>query len=146
MNPKDKSYEVEFNAGDYILREGANCDSLIIVKSGQIKIFKVSQSGAEIPLGIVQSGEYLGEMAMINDRSHSANAVALTKVVCIKLPTNVIEEQLKTVPSWLVALTRGLVHKLIKTNEVLRRNSIVDDSLSTAVKAISHREDNKKSA
>ena len=138
---KDKVQEITYNPGDYILREGANCDSLIIVKSGQIEIFRTTQNGSHIPLGIVQSGEYLGEMAILTDRSHTANAVALTQTVCLKLPTHFIEEQLKTVPSWLVALTRGLVHKLIKTNEVLRRNSIVDDSLSTAVRAISDRVD-----
>lgn len=140
MFTKDKVQEVEYNAGDYILREGAKCDTLIIVKSGQIEVFKTSNSGAHIPLGIVQSGEYLGEMAMISDRPHSANAVALTKTLCIKIPTAVIEDQLKELPSWLVALTRGLVYKLNKTNDVLRRNGIVDDTLTTAVRAISERE------
>lgn len=136
-----KIQEIEFNPGEYILREGTNCDSLIVVKSGQIEVFKTGSHGVKIPLGLVQSGEYLGEMAMISDRPHSANAVALTKTVCIKIPTATIEEQLKELPSWLVALTRGLVYKLNKTNDVLRRNGIVDSTLSTAVRAISDRED-----
>lgn len=140
MFGKDKVQEVEYNPGDYILREGANCDTLIIVKSGQIEIFKTGHNGTHIPLGLVQSGEYLGEMAMISDRAHSANAVALTKTICIKIPTAVIEDQLKDLPSWLVALTRGLVYKLNKTNDVLRRNGIVDDTLTTAVRAIMERE------
>ncbi|MCC6137299.1 MAG: cyclic nucleotide-binding domain-containing protein [Bdellovibrionaceae bacterium] len=142
---KEKVQEVEYNPGDYILREGANCDHLIIVKSGQIEVFKIGIGGTHIPLGLVQSGEYLGEMAMISDRPHSANAVALTKTLCIRIPTSVIEEQLKELPSWLVALTRGLVYKLNKTNDVLRRNGIVDDTLTTAVRAITEREElNKK--
>lgn len=146
MFGKDKVQEVEYNAGDYILREGANCDTLIIVKSGQIEVFKTGHNRTKIPLGLVQSGEYLGEMAMISDRPHSANAIALTKTICIKIPTAVIEEQLKELPSWLVALTRGLVYKLNKTNDVLRRNGIVDDTLSTAVRAISDREESNKRA
>lgn len=140
MFAKDKIQEIEYNPGDYILREGANCDCLIVVKSGQIEIFRIALDGARIPLGLVQSGEYLGEMAIISDKPHSANAMALTKTRCIKIPTSVIEHHLKEVPSWLVALTRGLVYKLNKTNDVLRRNGIVDDTLSTAVKAISDRE------
>lgn len=140
MFGKDKVQEVEFNPGDFILREGGQCDCLIVVKSGQIEVFKTGHGGTHIPLGLVQSGEYLGEMAMISDRPHSANAVALTKTICIKIPTAVIEDQLKELPSWLVALTRGLVYKLNKTNEVLRRNGIVDDTLSTAVRAIMERD------
>lgn len=136
----DKVQELEFKPGDYILREGANCDALIIVKSGQIEIFKTGRNNIRVPLGIVQSGEYLGEMALISDRPHSANAVALTPTVCIKIPHSAIEDQLKSMPGWLVALTRGLVYKLNKTNEVLKRNNIVDDTISTAVRAIADRE------
>ena len=140
MFNKDKVTEIEFNAGDYILREGANCDSLIIIKSGQVEVFKTTKDNKRVPLGIVQSGEYLGEMSLITDRPHSANAIALKKTICLKISNEAVEEHLKTLPSWLVALTRGLVFKLYKTNEVLRRNGIVDESISTAVKAITEKE------
>lgn len=143
MFSKDKVSEIEFEAGDFILREGANCDSLIIVKSGQIEIFRSTKDNKRIPLGIVQSGEYLGEMSLISDRPHSANAVALTKVTCLKISNDAVEEHLKSLPSWLVALTRGLVFKLYKTNEVLRRNGLIDESITTAVKAITEKETTK---
>lgn len=143
---KDKIQEVEYNPGEYILREGAKCDSLIIVKSGQIEVFRVSHSGAHIPLGIVHSGEYLGEMSLLSDRPHSASAIALTKTTCIQITSNAIEDSLKETPSWLIALTRGLVHKLSKTNDVLRRNGIVDETITTAVKAIAERQKTSTSA
>jgi len=132
--------------GEYILREGAKCDSLFIVKSGQIEIFRLDIKKNKIPLGIVDSGEYLGEMSLITDRSHSANAVAITKTICVKLTSEVMEKQLKLAPPWLVALTRGLVFKLYQTNEVLKRNSIVDESLTTAIKAIQDNERKNKIA
>ncbi len=143
MINSNKVQEIVYNPGDYILREGANCDALIIVKSGQIEISKTGKNNVKIPVGIVQSGQYLGEMALLSDRAHSANAIALTKTICIKVPNDAIEEHLKSMPSWLVALCRGLVDKLNKTNEVLKRNGIVDESLSTAVKAISDRQDSE---
>jgi CRP/FNR family transcriptional regulator, cyclic AMP receptor protein len=141
MFNKDKVQEVEYLPGAFIIREGANCDALIVIKSGQVEVYKNGKNNSKIPLGLVQSGEYLGEMALISDRPHSATAVALTKTVCLKITNSAIEEHLKQMPGWLVALTRGLVHKLNKTNEVLKRNGIVDDTLSTAVKAISDREE-----
>ena len=141
-NPAHK--EIAYDAGEYLLREGAKCDALIIVKEGQIEIFKSGPNKAKIPIGIVQSGEYLGEMSLIANRPHSANAVALTRTVCIKITHTALEEQLAKVPSWLVALTRGLVHKLDKTNDVLRRNGIVDETLTTSVQAIENHQDVKK--
>ena len=140
----DKFDTVEFMPGEYILREGARCDSLFIVKSGQIEIFRIDTRKNKIPLGIVDSGEYLGEMSLIADRSHSANAVAITKTICLKLTSDSMEKQLKLAPPWLVSLTRGLALKLYQTNEVLKRNSIVDESLSTAIKAIQDNELKKK--
>lgn len=139
MFGKDKVTEVEYKAGDYILREGAKCDALIVIKSGQVEIFRTSKD-KKVTLGIVQSGEYLGEMSLISDRPHSANAVALTTTVCLRISSDAVEAHLKTLPSWLVSLTRGLVYKLHKTNEVLKRNGITDESLSTAVKAITEKE------
>ncbi|MCB9073448.1 MAG: cyclic nucleotide-binding domain-containing protein [Bdellovibrionaceae bacterium] len=140
MFSRDKVQEIEFQAGDIIIREGSHCDALVIIKSGQVEIFKTGYGKKKILLGLVQSGEYLGEMALISDRPHSATAIALTKTICIKITSTAIDEHLKNMPSWLVALTRGLVYKLNKTNEVLKRNGIQDDNLSTAVKAITDRE------
>ena len=143
---QDKVQTIEYMPGEYILREGAKCDALFVVKEGQIQIYRRNIHKNKIPVGLVKSGEYLGEMSLVTDRPHSANAVALTKVTCLKLTNEVLEEQLKQVPSWLVALTRGLVFKLNRTNEILKRNGIVDESLDTAVKAIKNKEKTGKAA
>ena len=136
MSLNKKVEEVTYQPGDFILREGAMCDSLIVVKSGQIEVFKYDRNRKKIPLALVNSGEYLGEMSLIMDKPHSANAVALTETVCLQIPNDAIEEQLKNVPTWLVALTRGLVLKLHKTNELLKRNQTIDETLYSTVKAI----------
>ena len=128
--------QVTYAPGDYILREGAMCDSLLVVKSGQIEVFRFDKARKKIPLALVNSGEYLGEMSLVADRPHSANAVALTETVCLKISNDALEAQMRTAPTWLVALTRGLVMKLHKTNDLLKRNGIVDESLYGAVKAI----------
>ena len=131
--------EIVYQPGDYILREGAMCDALLVVKQGQIEVFKYDKQKKKIPLALVNSGEYLGEMSLVTDRPHSANAVALTETTCLKINNEVLEHQLRSAPTWLVALTRGLVVKLHKTSELLKRNGIVDDGLYEAVKAIETR-------
>lgn len=136
MFQSEKVKTIEYAAGDYILREGAKCDALFVVQEGQIEIYRLDINSKKIPLGLVQSGEYLGEMSLISDRPHSAHAVALTKTRCVKITSEIMENQMKELPKWLVALTRGLVYKLQRTNEVLKRNGIADEALSIAVKAI----------
>lgn len=136
-----KAETLVYLPGEYILREGAQCDALFIVKEGQIEIFRMNQQKQKITVGIVRSGEYLGEMSLITDRPHSANAVALTKTTVVKIASDALEDQLKSAPVWLTALTRGLVYKLMKTNDVLKRNGIKDESLSAAVKAIEQKDE-----
>ncbi len=140
MNQNDKVKTITYLPGEFILREGAKCDSLFIVKTGQVQIYRLDSRKNKIVMGMVQSGEYLGEMALLSSKPHSANAVALTRTECVKLSSHVLEEELKKVPKWLSALTRGLVFKLNRTNEVLRRNGINDESLTTAIRAIQDKE------
>jgi hypothetical protein len=60
----------------------------------------------------------------------------LTPVKAHRLTKESIEAQLKTVPAWLLALTKGLIERLNGANELLRRNGLVDESLSGQVKAV----------
>lgn len=125
---------VYFPAGHVIFRDKDPRQFLYIIKSGQIEIFKLDSKGLKIPLGIVASGEYLGELGMINElANHSTSAMALTEIEAIQISSETVQEQLKAAPSWLVALTKGLGVKLQHVNEILRRNGLIDDSLGTAV-------------
>ncbi len=132
MQPKT----VKFRVGDFILREKSPATALYIIKKGQIKVFRDGGEGKEIPLAIVNSGEYLGEMSVITDRPHSASAVAMTPVEAVEIEKKSIDEQIKTAPQWLVGIARLLVERLERTNEILRRNGIVDEKISSAIKAL----------
>lgn len=128
---------MKFKKGDLILREKGNPDRLFIVRKGQIKVFRDGGAeGKEIPLAIVNSGEYLGEMSIILNQPHTASAMALTDVEAVCIDKKSIEEQLKTAPQWLVGIARLLIDRLNRTNEVLRRNGIVDERILGAIKAI----------
>jgi hypothetical protein len=55
--------------------------------------------------------------------------------VAVKISKEAIEAQLKQTPSWLVALLKSLVDRLQASNELLRRNSVVDETLNNAIKS-----------
>ena len=127
---------VTFNPGEFLLREKTNSDALYIVKEGQLEVYKTGTNGEKITIGLISSGQFVGETAMLLGRQNSSNVVALTPVKAVKLPRASIEAQLKSVPSWLLALTKGLIDRLQSANDILRRNGWVDESLANAVKAV----------
>lgn len=126
---------IELAPGAVLAKEDQPCAALYIVKEGQLKAFK-TKDGKEIPVGIINSGEYVGEMALLGGNTYTANVVALTKVKVIRLQKSAIEKQLELAPKWLIALTRGLVDRLNHANEVLKRNGISDEKMTSAIKAI----------
>lgn len=127
-----------------MIREKMGCDALYIIKEGQLEVFRTSNDGEKIPLGLISSGQYVGETALLLGRTHSSNVVALTTVKAIRLPKEFVENQLKQVPPWLVALTKGLIERLQSCNEIMRKNGWVDENLATRLKAVEHK--HKKSS
>jgi CRP-like cAMP-binding protein len=127
----------KFPAGATIFKDGDSRQFLYIVQKGQIAIYKITATGERLPLGLIGSGEYLAETGLMDGKAiHATWAIALTDVDVIAIPSDLILEQLKAVPPWLVALTRGLSQKLRHMNELVRRNKLTDESLDTAMLAV----------
>lgn len=136
MDASNQSNIVTFQPGDFLIREKTGCDALYIIKEGQLEVFKTGSDGGKVVLGLVSSGQYIGETALLLGKAHSSNVVALTPVKAIKLAKASIETQLKGVPAWLLALTKGLIERLQNQNEILRKNGWVDEGLAARVKTI----------
>jgi CRP-like cAMP-binding protein len=127
---------VTLQPGEFLIREKMACDALYIITEGQLEVFKTTSGGDKIPLGMISSGQYVGETALLTGKLHSSNVVALSTVKAIRLPKESIEAQLKQAPPWLVGMTKGLIERLHHANDIMRKNGWVDESLSTRLKAV----------
>ena len=74
----------EYETGESIIREGDHDPWLYFLLEGQVRIEK---KGIEIGT-FKEVGEVFGEMRVIDSRSRSASAVALTDVVCLAVNTS----------------------------------------------------------
>jgi len=63
--------------GNILFRKGDEGTALYIILLGSIKISVSGASGEEIALAILGRGEFFGEMALLDGRPRSADAVAL---------------------------------------------------------------------
>lgn len=136
----------KYPADAIIFKDGDARRFLYIVQKGRIAIYKVSAAGERLPLGIIGSGEYLAETGLLDGKlTHATWAVALTDVEVIAIPSELILEQLKHAPAWLVSLTRGLSQKLRQMNELIRRNRVADESLDSTMLNIQENDRKNKS-
>lgn len=60
---------------EMIFSEGEKGDSMYVVESGYVRIFR-KRSGRDIEYGIIGPGEFFGEMAMFAEHTRSASAQA----------------------------------------------------------------------
>ena len=67
---------VQLDAGEIIFREGDPGDLLYLVGEGSVKISKSGRGGQQETLGFIQSGNFFGEMALLDGAPRSAMATA----------------------------------------------------------------------
>jgi CRP/FNR family transcriptional regulator, anaerobic regulatory protein len=69
-----------------IYQSGNTSDALYIVRRGRVKIYRLSESGKEQILRILNPGDFTGELALFNESVHDAFASAIveTEVCMIK--------------------------------------------------------------
>ena len=70
------SSEERFREGSMIFREGEKGDKLYIVLDGRVRISKFIPGVGEEALTVLDRGDFFGEMALIDDKTRSADAKA----------------------------------------------------------------------
>ena len=64
-----------FKSGDFLFRQGEPSEQVLHLRAGQVEILR-EVGDTSILLGAVHEGEWLGEMAAVENRAHSATARA----------------------------------------------------------------------
>ncbi len=62
-----------FETGEIIFWEGEPGDTMFVIQEGQVEVF-LERNGQEIPLKLLRQGDFLGEMALLNEGVRSVSA------------------------------------------------------------------------
>lgn len=108
--------------GDFLMRKGEKADFVYIVKSGQLRA-QVAMADRTIVLGLIESGEFVGEMAYINGEPRICDVLAMQECELIQIPVDHLDHLLFQKPSWARALLKTLSKrvKLAAEKEANRR-------------------------
>src|SRR2546421_11402382 len=68
-----------------LFRAGEPGESLFLVRAGEVELFIKATAGQKIILDIVRSGDFFGEIALLDAGARSATAMALTQAELIEL-------------------------------------------------------------
>ncbi len=83
------SFRQAVPAGKQIYAEGDACSAIAFVLSGDIRVFKLGETGREITLYEIGPGEtcILNASCILSGRTYPANAVAITDVDMLLIPS-----------------------------------------------------------
>ena len=101
---------VDFPAGATILREGEPASALFIIEAGKVAIERSDAPG--VVLAELGPGDFFGEMSILHDAPHAANAVAKTVVRALRVDIAGFHAVLRENVEVSLQLMRRLVQRL----------------------------------
>jgi signal transduction histidine kinase len=90
---------VELGEGEIIFREGDPGDLLYLVGEGSVKISKSGRGGQQETLGFIKSGNFFGEMALLDGEPRSAMATAAEPTLLGTVDESTFQHILELAPS-----------------------------------------------
>ena len=75
-----------FARGSYVLHKGSTGEHLVFLLAGRLQVVDVTEDGQAIGLSLVEAGDYLGELSIIDGQARSASVVAVQDSLTAWLP------------------------------------------------------------
>ena len=97
--------------GEPLFAAGDEADSLYLLRSGRLGVFRHLEGQPPQFVGVIRPGEPVGEMAMIAGTVHSASVVALRDSEILALPREAFFEAVRTQPDVMIELSRLMLHR-----------------------------------
>ncbi|MCD6137018.1 MAG: Crp/Fnr family transcriptional regulator [Deltaproteobacteria bacterium] len=122
--------------GEALFRKGAEGTTLYIIVEGAIKIVLPSRMGSEVILAIFSEGDFFGEMALLDGRPRSADAVALGPCEVLALNRRDFLAFLKNNEEAIRSILYSLSMRLRKTDDLLEDTCFLNISGRFAKKLV----------
>jgi CRP/FNR family cyclic AMP-dependent transcriptional regulator len=102
----------QWPAGASLYLEGESCSTVMIVESGRVKAFSLTEQGEEILLAVRGPGALLGELSAVDGHPRSSSVAALEPVAALVVPLPAFVDYLRTHGDAAIALLQLVTAKL----------------------------------
>jgi CRP-like cAMP-binding protein len=110
--PTGRGRRRQYPAGASLFLEGESCSTVVVVVSGRVKVFCLTEHGEEILLAVRGPGALLGELSAVDGAPRSASVAALEPVVALVVPIGAFVEFLRGHGDAAIALLQMITSKL----------------------------------
>ena len=115
-----------YRRGEIIVEQGRKSDALFILLSGRARVITSDARGREVILAVLESGDYVGEMSLIDNEPHSATVRAEVQTDVLMLGRIEFARCLPENSSMAYAVMRGLVQRLRHADRKIESLALMD--------------------
>jgi CRP-like cAMP-binding protein/ribonuclease BN (tRNA processing enzyme) len=120
-----KDFGVSVKAGSPIFEQGDKSKIMYIIQEGKVRIFRKA-GGQEKTLATIGPGDFFGEMAMLNNRTRSASAVAVTNLKLLAFDRGAFEDLIISNFGVALHLIRTLAIRLQEADAIIENMLYID--------------------
>lgn len=115
-----------FARGKTIVAEGEASQTLFIMLSGRAKVQRSDSDGKEVILAVIGSGEFFGEMSLIDDEPRSASVITLESCELLSIRQESFRAILNQSTEICLAVMMGLVRRLRSADRKIESLALLD--------------------
>jgi CRP-like cAMP-binding protein len=115
-----------YRRGEVIVEQGTKSNALYILLTGRARVVTADARGREVILAVLQPGDYLGEMSLIDNEPHSATVRAEVQCDVLVLGRAEFARCLPENSSLSYAIMRGLVARLRAADRQIESLALLD--------------------
>jgi CRP-like cAMP-binding protein/thioredoxin reductase len=104
----------KFSGNEFVFHEGDEPDALYLIRSGSVTVSK-DVGGRDVVLSYVSAGNYVGEMALLNETPRTATVQATVQTEMLVLKAETFKRVIAQNPAWRTDMERRLLER-VKSN------------------------------
>ena len=122
----DSVVKRRFRRGEIVVEHGKKSNALFILLTGRARVLTADARGREVILAVLQPGDYVGEMSLIDNEPHSATVRAEVQTDMLILGRTEFARCLPENSSMSYAIMKGLVQRLRQADRKIESLALMD--------------------
>ncbi|VAW55640.1 cAMP-binding proteins - catabolite gene activator and regulatory subunit of cAMP-dependent protein kinases [hydrothermal vent metagenome] len=116
----------QYPANSILINEGDITSSLYVILEGEVKAYSCDDSGKEVILNILSTGDYFGELSLIDDEPRSASIMTLTQTKVMIISKSNFKQCLSENNDLAFNMIRALTRQVRSLTENVKNLALMD--------------------